>query len=178
MRYWERGMAVCGGEYRIGHLVHVSILLTHWSGLPANSICRWYALHSGGRVFLQRKALGLHWYLNPAIFSITCTQPCLYHLCLFDKNLIIKEDPTLHGSWESRRAEVQSPDLIGAMERRKNDVLTEIFSQWQEKPLDRGKKIPCKYSARGLKSRPRISHSADQGNLPSKCFPQGKVVII
>ena len=37
---------------------------------------------------------------------------------------------------------------------------------------------PCKYSARGAKSQPRFSHSADKGKLPSKCLPQGKFVVI
>ena len=85
MRYWERGTAVCGGAYRIGHLVHVAILTPHWGGVLSNSLCRWYALHPGGRVFLQRKALGLHWDLNPAIFSTTHTQLWLSYLCLFEK---------------------------------------------------------------------------------------------
>ena len=50
---------------------------------------------------------------------------------------IVKEDPTLHGNLELRRAEIQSLDLIGAMDRRKNDVPAEIFSQGLEKPLAR-----------------------------------------
>ena len=61
--------------------------------------------------FLQRKALDLHWDVDPAIFSTTHTQPCIYHLCLFEKKKIVKEDPTLHASWELRRSEVQSLDL-------------------------------------------------------------------
>ena len=80
----KRNVSLWWGVW-IGHLVHVAILTPHWGGFIANSLCRWYALHHGGRFFLQRKALGLHWYLNPVIFSTTHTQLCLSHLCLYDK---------------------------------------------------------------------------------------------
>ena len=69
----------------IGHLFHVAILTPRWGGVLANSICRQYAFHTGGRVFLQSKSLGLHWYLNPEIFSTTHTQLCLSYLCLYDR---------------------------------------------------------------------------------------------
>ena len=164
MRYWERGKKVFDGAFMIGHLVHVAILAPHWGGVLEKSLCIGYALHPGGRVFLQRKALDFHWDLKPATFSTTHTQPCLSHLCLLDKKLIVKEDPTLHGSWDLRRSEFQSLDLIGAMDRRKNDVITEIFSQGHEKPLDRGAKNPLTYSARGAKIQLQISHSTDLGN--------------
>ena len=111
MRYWERGTAVYGGVYRIRHLVHVAILAPHWGGVLTNPLFRWYAFHPGGIFFLQRKALGLHWDLNPAIFSTTHTHNFSFpiYVCLTKKNF--KEDPTLHGNWGSRRAEVQSLDL-------------------------------------------------------------------
>ena len=70
---------------------------------------------------------------------------------VWKKGLIVKEDPTLHGSWESRRSEVHSLDLIEAMERQKNDVPTDIFSQGQEKPLARGQEKPLKISRQGRK---------------------------
>ena len=91
MRYWERGTEVCGGACRIGHLVHVAILAPHWSGVLAKYLCIWYALNTVGGGFIQRKALGLHWYLNPAIFSTTHTQPYLYHLCLFDNKVSLSK---------------------------------------------------------------------------------------
>ena len=63
-----------------------------------------------------------------------------------------------------RRSKVQLLDLIGAMDRQKHDVPTDIFSQGHEKPLDRGREKPLTYSARGVKSQPQISHYADLGN--------------
>ena len=175
MIYWERGTEVCGGSCRIGHLVYVEIIAPHWGGVLKNYLCRWYDLHPGGRFFLQRKALGFNWDLNPAICSTTHTQPCLSHLYLFDKTLIVKEDPTLNFSCELRRAKVQSLGLIGAMDIQKNDVPTDIFIQGNEKPLARGRKTLWKYSARGAKSQPKPSHSADLDKLTIKCLPQGKV---
>ena len=50
---------------------------------------------------------------------------------------IVKEEPTLHGNRESRRAEVQYLDLIGAMDSQKNDVPNDIFIQGLENPLAR-----------------------------------------
>ena len=55
---------------------------------------------------------------------------------------MVKEDSTLHGYWESRRAVVQSLELIGATDIQKNDVTTEIFSQGIEKPLAREREKP------------------------------------
>ena len=70
--------------------------------------------------FLQIKALGLYWDLNPETFITTHTQPCLSHLCFFDKKLIVKGDPTLHSSWEFRRAEFQTLDLNTSKSRKKD----------------------------------------------------------
>ena len=61
-------MAVCGGACRIENLVHVAIPAPHCGEVLAKSLCRWSALHTGGRVFLQRKALGLNLDLNPEKF--------------------------------------------------------------------------------------------------------------
>ena len=55
---------------------------------------------------------------------------------------IVKEEPTFHGNWEPRRAKVQSLDMIGAMDRQKSNVPTEIFSQGLEKPLSREQENP------------------------------------
>ena len=52
------------------------------------------------------------------------------------------------------------------------------LSKGLKSPLPGGEKSPCKYSARGANSQPRIDHSADLGKLPIKCFPQGKFVLI
>ena len=68
------------------------------------------------------------------------------------------------------RAKVQSLDLIGEMDRLKNDVPTDIFSQGHKKPLDRGRENPLTYSARGGKSQPQISHPADLGNYQERFF--------
>ena len=144
MIYWERGTEVCGGSCRIGHLVYVEIIAPHWGGVLEKYICWWYALHSVERVLLKRKALGLYWDVNSAIFSITHTQPCLSHLCLFEINLIVKEDPTLNFSWELRKARVQLLELIGAMHRQKNDVPTNILSQEHKKTIARGREKSLK----------------------------------
>ena len=69
-------------------------------------------------------------------------------------------------------------DLIGAMDRRKSDVPTEIFSQGLEKPLAREQEKPFKYSARGAKSQPRFGHSTDQEKITKQVLPQGKFVVI
>ena len=107
MRYLERGTAVCGGAYRIGHLVHVAILMPHWGGVLAKSLFRWYSLHLGGRVFLQRKALGLYWGLNPAVFSTTHTQLCLSRLCCFDRKINCQRGPNL--VWWLRVKKIRGP---------------------------------------------------------------------
>ena len=107
MRYLERGTAVCGRVYRIGHLFHVAILAPHWGGVLANSLFRWYSLHIGGRVFLQREALGLHWDLNPAVFSTTHTQFCLSHLCLFDRKINFQRGPDI--VWWLRVKKIRGP---------------------------------------------------------------------
>ena len=134
MRYWERGTWVCGGVCRIGHLVHVAILAPHWGVVLANSLCRWYYLYPGGRVFLQRKSLGLHQDLNPVIFSITHTQPCFPHFIFFDNKVNCQRGPKLEWWLELRRSKVQLLDLIGAMDRRK--------MKCPLKYLAKGKKIP------------------------------------
>ena len=112
-----------------GHLVHVAILTPHWSRVQAKPLCWMYDLHPGVRVFLQIKALGLHWDLNPAIFSPTHTQLCLSYLCLFDKkNKWSKSNQPCMVVEGLIRSKVQLLDLIGAMKRRKNDGPTETFS--------------------------------------------------
>ena len=52
---------------------------------------------------------------------------------------------------------------------------TDIFSQGHKSPSPGGEKTPLKYSARGAKIQPQISHSDDLGKLPSSFLPQGKV---
>ena len=111
MRYWERRTAVCVGAYRIGHLVHVAILTSHWGGVLTNSFFRCYALYPSGIVLLQSKALGFHWDLNLAIFCTTNTKLCLSHLCLFgEKNC--KRRPNLTWQLRVKKSRVQSLDLI------------------------------------------------------------------
>ena len=68
------------------------ILVPHLGGVLKNSLCRWSALHPIGIFFLQRKYLRLHLDLIPAMFlhHTTHTQPCLYHLSLFDKKFNCK----------------------------------------------------------------------------------------
>ena len=119
MRYWKRGTVVCVGLCRIGNLVHVAILAPYWGGVLANSLWRWYDLHSVRSFFLQRKSLGLYWDLNPAIFSTTYTQPCLSHLCLFENKVNCQIGPNLAWQLELKRSEFQLLDSIGAMNRRK-----------------------------------------------------------
>ena len=66
-----------------------------------------------GEFSCKRKDLGLHWDLNPAIFSTTHTQPCLYHLCLFDKQINFQRGPNLACELrvEKRRGPVARLDL-------------------------------------------------------------------
>ena len=52
------------------------------------------------------------------------------------------------------------------------------LSKGSKSPLPGSKKRPCKYSARGTKSQPRFSHSADQGNITKQVLLQGKFVVI
>ena len=61
---------------------------------------------------------------------------------------IVKEDPTLHGSWELRRSKVQLLDLIGVMDKKK-DITTDIFSQGHKKFLARGREKPLKIFSQG-----------------------------
>ena len=49
------------------------------------------------------------------------------------------------------------------------------LSKVSKSPSPGREKIPCKYSARGAKSQPRLSHSADQGNVTKQAFATGKV---
>ena len=88
----------------IVHLVHVDIIMPHWVGVIEKPLWRWYALHPGGRVLLKRKALGLYWYLNPAIFSTTHNLAFLIYASLKIK-LVVKDYPNLHSSlsWEEPR---------------------------------------------------------------------------
>ena len=62
----------------------------------------------------------------------------------------------MHGNGESRRAKVQSLDLIGAMDRQKIDVPTEIFSQGLEKPLAREREKPLQIFLQGRKKPAKI----------------------
>ena len=65
--------------------------------------------------------------------------------------------------------------FIGAMNRRKMTCPLKYLAKGSKSPYPGSEKIPCKYSARGAKSQPRFSLSADQGRLPSNFFVAGKV---
>ena len=98
----ERNGSLWWGVW-IENLVHVAILTSHWGGVLSNSICIWYALHTGGRVFLQRKSLGLHWDLNTAIFSTTHTHNFAFpiYVCLTKNQLSKRTQPwMIIESWE------------------------------------------------------------------------------
>ena len=62
----------------------------------------------------------------------------------------------MHGNRESRRAEVQLLDLIGAMEIQKSDVPTEIFSQGLENPLAREREQSLQIFRQGRKKPAKI----------------------
>ena len=52
------------------------------------------------------------------------------------------------------------------------------LAKGSKSPSQGSEKSPCKYSARGAKSQPRSSHSADQGKITKQVFPQGKFGVI
>ena len=74
----------------------MAIYVTQYVVVQANSICIWDALHPSGRVFLQRKYLGLHYDLNRDCFSTTHNLVFPGYVCLIIK-LNLKEDLNLHG---------------------------------------------------------------------------------